>query len=68
MKITTTGPSSRIEVSFGSSGEVAEGSPATQMDNESGQMADSGGQHPQSMKCVDATVRGNVTQRHGWRR
>ena len=25
------------------------------MDNESGQMADSGGQHPQSMKCVDAT-------------
>ena len=25
------------------------------MDNESGQMADSGGQHPQSMTCVDAT-------------
>ena len=54
-KITTTGPSSRMEVSFGSSGAVADGSPATQMDNESGQMADSGGQHPQSMTCVDAT-------------
>ena len=55
MKITTTGPSSWMEVHFSSSGAVAEGSPATQMDNESGQMADSGCQHPQSMTCVDAT-------------